>query len=159
MESISVIIADDHRITRMGIRTILEIAPDIRVVGEAADGYETLTKVNDLHADILVLDIEMPILTGIEVARILNGTNTPIAVLILSAYDDLEYIRGVLKAGAVGYLTKDEAPEHLVEAVRGIAHGEWGWFTNRVAEDVESLSKDIHPRQRAGQGLSRLVTK
>lgn len=136
MEMISVIIADDHKITRMGIRRVLEMAPDIQVVGEAKNGYEALLLVNDLHADVIILDVEMPVLTGVEVSRILHGTGTPIQVLILSAYKDRAYVEGVLHAGAAGYLTKDEAPNQLVNAVRGISHGEESWFSEKLMDDI-----------------------
>ncbi len=127
-----VLLAEDNEFVRRGIRKLLNKAPDIEVIGEAKDGTETLRLVNELQPDILLLDVEMPLLNGIEVARQLKKAGKRIRVLVLSAYDDLEYIQEMLVNGAAGYLIKDEAPERIVEAVRGVAQGEIGWVSPKV---------------------------
>jgi DNA-binding NarL/FixJ family response regulator len=132
MRPIRVALADDHQVVRIGVRSMLEKALDIVVVGEASDGAEALRLVAELAPDILLLDVEMPGMSGVEVARRLQASGSPVRVLALSAYDDAQYIAGLLASGAAGYLTKDEAIELIVDAVRGVARGERGWLSTRV---------------------------
>jgi len=134
MATIRVVLADDHPVVRSGIRSMLEKAPDIDIVGEANNGAEALRLVQELAPHVLLLDMEMPGLTGAEVARQLKASGSPVRVLALSAYDDKHYIMGLLAAGAAGYLTKEEAPEAIIDAVRGVSYGEQGWISRRVAE-------------------------
>jgi RNA polymerase sigma factor (sigma-70 family) len=140
---ISVLLADDHPIVRDGVRQLLERADDIEVIAEASDGQEALDLVFELNPDVLLLDMEMPIVTGIEVARQLASRESKVRILALSAYDDEEYIFGVLDAGAAGYLTKDEAPETIVDAVRGVATGDEGWISRRAADRIVARRKRI----------------
>lgn len=114
---------------RGGFRHLLEKAPDITVVGEACTGREALRLVGDLAPDVLVLDIQMPDLSGVEVAQHLHDTGAPVRVLVLSAHDEDDYITRMLSCGVAGYLTKDEAVESIAGAVRGVAHGETSWFS------------------------------
>ena len=130
---IRVIIADDHPITREGIKKFLTGVIDIEVVGEAKDGDSALQLINDLLPDVLLLDMEMPGKNGVEVARYLIEKNSCVQILALSSYDDKQFIVGLLAAGASGYLTKDEIPENILDAVRGVARGEKGWVSRRVA--------------------------
>lgn len=136
MTTMRVVLAEDHPITRAGIRNLLEKAADIDVVGEAGDGSETLRLVRELAPDVLLLDMELPGLKGVEVARQLQAAHAPVRILALSAYDDKEYIRGLLSSGAAGYLTKEEAPEAILDAVRGVARGEHGWLSRQVAAQL-----------------------
>ncbi len=131
-----VVLAEDNEIVRKGIRKLLIRAQDIEVVAEAKDGLEALRHVDELLPDILLLDVEMPLLNGIEVARQLNIIESKPRILVLSAYDDMEYIRKMLANGASGYLIKDEAPERIVEAVRSVAQGETGWVSPQVAKKL-----------------------
>ena len=101
---------------------MLEKAPDIVVVGEANNGMGALRLVAELAPDILLLDVEMPGMTGVEVARRLQASGSPVRVLALSAYDDPQYIAGLLASGAAAYLTKDQAREMIVDAVRRVAN-------------------------------------
>lgn len=137
MDKIRVVIADDHAIMRVGIRNILSRSSDINVVGEASNGAEAITLVEELSPDVLVLDMEMPIMDGVEVARQLRQNNSPVRILVLSAYDDRQYILEMLNLGAAGYLIKDEAPEVIVEAVQSIANGEKGWISRKAAVRVQ----------------------
>jgi DNA-binding NarL/FixJ family response regulator len=133
MEQIRVVLADDHAVMRMGIRNLLSYSPDIVVIGEAGNGLEALALVDELDPDVLLLDMEMPIMDGVEVARRLRHQSARVRVLVLSAYNDRQYISSVLQQGAAGYLTKDEAPDTIVEAVHAVAHGEQGWLSRKVA--------------------------
>jgi DNA-binding NarL/FixJ family response regulator len=135
---IRILLADDHPVARNGIRNLLDAAIDIEVVGEASDGEEALRLSQELTPDVLILDMEMPGLTGIEVATQLRDNNSSVRVLALSAHQDKEYISGLLASGAAGYLTKGESPQAIVEAVRGVARGEQGWVSREVAAQMAS---------------------
>ncbi len=133
MATIRIVLADDHPIVRDGVRLLLERDPALVVVGEVGDGAGALRLVAELAPDVLVLDMALPDMDGMEVARRLRESGAPVRVLGLSAHDDEAYITGLLATGAAGYLTKDEARERIVEAVRGVARGETGWLSRRVA--------------------------
>lgn len=135
---IRILLADDHPVARNGIRNLLDAAIDIEVVGEASDGEEAFRLSQELTPDVLILDMEMPGLTGIEVATQLRDNNSSVRVLALSAHQDKEYISGLLASGAAGYLTKGESPQAIVEAVRGVARGEQGWVSREVAAQMAS---------------------
>ena len=141
MNTISVVIADDHPVARQGACNLLSKAGDIEVVGEASNGLEVLNLVKTLSPDILLLDMEMPDLTGTEVARQLQAAKSSVRILALSAYDDREYIQGLLASGAAGYLTKGEIPQTIVNAVRGVARGEQGWVSRSVAAQMVTWSQ------------------
>lgn len=138
-DSIRVLLADDHARVRAGIRFMLERVDDIVIVGEASNGSEALDLVVELSPDILLLDIEMPKLNGMQVARKIQDEDLPVQILALSAYDDTEYINGMLESGVAGYLTKDEVPTLLYQAIRGVARGEFGWVSQRVSERIKTF--------------------
>lgn len=142
---IRVLLADDHPFVRAGIRNILQRTADIVVVGEADDGIQALQMVGELNPDVLVLDMEMPGLNGFAVAHQLRQEGSDLPVLALSAHEDKQYIMGMLSHGAFGYLTKDEVPETIVKAVRGVARGERGWVSQRVAARIAVWFKNEKP--------------
>lgn len=142
MSPTSVLLVDDHPVVRAGIRQLLEKAPDIDVVGEASNGDEALRLVKDLSPEVLLLDMEMPGLNGNEVAQKLQASGSPVRILALSAHDDKQYIQELLANGASGYLVKEEVPEAIVEAVRGVARGEQGWVSRRVAAQMSSWMRE-----------------
>lgn len=131
---IKILLVDDHISVRRGLRKILTKSPRMEVVGEARDGKEALALNDRLNPDIIVLDVEMPGMKGYEVARHLmeEGSSTP--VLALSGYNEKHYILGMFASGAVGYLTKDEAPEQLLTAVSEVAAGRKGWLSPSAAQ-------------------------
>lgn len=131
---IKVLLADDHPPLRAGMRARLEQEADITVIGEASNGKEALSMAKSMQPHLLVLDMEMPEMTGLEVAQRLKADGEVIRVLVLSAYEDAEYITKLLESGAVaGYLTKSESLETIVAAVRGVSKGEEGWLSREVA--------------------------
>ena len=142
MSKVSVVLADDHPITREGIKKFLISSIDIELVGEAEDGEEALHLANQLQPDVLLLDMEMPKMKGVDVARQLKENGSRVHVLALSTYDDKQYIIGILSAGACGYLTKEEVPENILEAVRGVARGEQGWVSRRVAALMSTWTRE-----------------
>jgi DNA-binding NarL/FixJ family response regulator len=146
MSQIRVLLADDHPIIRSGIRLLLEQASDISVVGETDRGNDVVKLVERLKPDVLLLDMEMPGQSGVDVAQELQQIGAPVRVLVLSAYDDDEYITSLLATGAAGYLTKEEALNTIVDAVRGVARGEEGWFSRRAAAQVVALARKEQAR-------------
>lgn len=139
MKTIKIIIADDHAGVRNGIRSILRHVSDIRVVGEASDGKAALDLVEQLSPDLLLLDMEMPILDGTAVIKRLAEEDHPVNVLVLSSYTDRAYIRAALEHGASGYLTKDEAPHKLIETIRKVAQGQEGLYSRKVENTLDQL--------------------
>ncbi len=138
MSTIRVVIADDHPIVRSGIRDLLERAIDIQVIGEASTGKEALLLVEEVVPDVLLLDMQLPDMKGIEVAQQLQQSGASVKILVLSAHDDPQYIHELMDTGAMGYLVKEEAPQVIVNAVRGIARGEQGWVSRSVAAQMVS---------------------
>ena len=118
---IHIVIADDHHLVRQGIRALLDSEHDIRVIGEAQDGLEALDIVAELKPDVLVLDINMPRLDGIEVVRKLNEININTQALILSMYSDESLVKRAFRCGARGYLLKRSVTEELLVAVRKVS--------------------------------------
>jgi DNA-binding NarL/FixJ family response regulator len=139
MTNIRVVLADDHPVVRSSIRELLNEAQGIEVIGEASNGYEALRLVENLTPDVLLLDMEMPGLKGIEVAQQLQQTQSPVNILALSTYDDKEYILGLLASGASGYLIKGESPQMIIKAIRGVARGEKGWLSRQVSVQINTF--------------------
>ena len=147
MAMIRVVLVDDHPVVRTGIRHLLEKTDDIVVVGETGEGSEALRLIDELAPDVVLLDMEMPGRTGVEIARQLHAAGSPARILAISAYDDEHYILALLSNGAAGYLTKDEAPERIHEAVRGVARGEEGWLSRRAAAQVIAWTRNGAPQK------------
>jgi len=124
MGKITVLLAEDHKVVRQGIRQFLDRERDIKVVGEASDGEEAVRLTGELKPDIVILDISMPKLNGIEAAKQIKQLDPRTIMLILTAYDYEEYIFPILEAGAAGYLLKDMSGHELVDAIRTVYRGE-----------------------------------
>jgi len=114
----TIILADDHKIVRQGVRALLEYEPDFNIVGEAADGAEALLLLERTRPDVLVTDISMPAYSGIELAEEIHRRRLPTKVIILSMHGDEPYISRALACGASGYVLKESGVEHTVAAIR-----------------------------------------
>lgn len=153
--SIRVVVADDQDLVRAGLVMILGAQPDLEVVGEAADGPGALDVATRLRPDVLLVDIRMPGLDGVEVTRRLAGPEVadPMAVVVITTFDLDEYVLGALRAGARGFLLKDAGPELLVQAIHAAANGDAliaPNVTRRLLETFaeqapEALSQPIDP--------------
>ena len=124
MENIRILIADDHAVLREGMRKLLEQEKDFQVVGEAGDGEEAVKLGSELKPDVVIMDIVMPKLSGVEATKLIKQASPSSAVLILTAYSDIRYILGLLEAGACGYVLKNARSSELVGAVRAVRSGE-----------------------------------
>ncbi|MHB0936811.1 MAG: response regulator [Armatimonadota bacterium] len=122
--NICVLLADDHTMVREGLRMILESQPDITVVGEAADGREAVRLTSRLHPDVVIMDIAMPELNGIEATRTIREQGSDARVIILSMHLSSEFVARALRAGALGYLLKVSASTELITAVRTVMQGQ-----------------------------------
>jgi len=155
MDKIRVLIADDHSILREGIRSLLENESDMEVVGEAEDGHMAVSMACELEPDVILMDIVMPRLNGIEATRQIRKKLPNTQILVLSMHDNEEYIRQVLANGAMGYILKDAAYNELLSAIRSVYRGEAVLspaITRLVIEDYLRWG-DLRPRN-VDNGLS-----
>jgi DNA-binding NarL/FixJ family response regulator len=129
---ITVLLADDHAYIRKGIRYLLEATPDMEVVATASNGIEAVARARLLQPDIVIIDLSMPLMNGIEATRQICGSCPSTRVLTLSIYDSLEYVHSALQAGARGYVLKDKIPEELLAAIRAIHDGK-RFFSHKIA--------------------------
>jgi DNA-binding NarL/FixJ family response regulator len=157
--SIRVLIADDQQLVRAGFTMILDAEADVDVVGEASDGREAVSEVRRLRPDVVLMDIRMPELDGIEATRQLAGSEDAPRILILTTFDLDEYVYEALRAGASGFLLKDTPPEQLVEAIRVVAGGDAllsPSVTKRVIEEFVAQKRPAQPKPR---GLDDLTAR
>lgn len=128
-QTIRVVIVDDHAGVRAGIRKLLLAAQDIIVVGEGANGQEAIQLAETKKPDVMLLDVELPILRGDEVVRRIQSSHPAVKVLAVSSYNDRQYIQGMLENGASGYIIKDEAPDLLLEAIYSVFASDQRWLS------------------------------
>ncbi len=128
---IRLLLADDHALVRDGIRARLMKVPEFEIVGEATNGKEALDLAKELRPDVLLMDVSMPLMNGLEAASQIRATCPEIAVLILSVYDNSEYVRGVVQAGARGYILKDISSTEMITAISSVASGGY-YFSSAV---------------------------
>ncbi len=121
---VKVIIADDHPLIRLGIRKLFDGAQDVEIMGEASNGQEAIELVEKHHPDVLIIDLQMPVMDGIQTMDYLQQHGSNVRILIVSAFNDTQYTSEVLSRGAWGYYLKEEAPTMIVEAVRQAARGD-----------------------------------
>ena len=141
MTKIRLLVADDHAVVRQGIRQILADTLDFEIVREASDGIQVLEKLRDCKVDVVVLDLSMPMMSGLEVIKQVRKEFPAVAILVLSFHSEEQYAVRVMKAGASGYLTKGSDPEELITALRSVARGRkyvTGTLAERLAVEIES---------------------
>jgi len=154
MAKTKVLIADDHAVLREGMSRLLSQEKDIEVVGEAGDGQEAVDMVGQFKPDIVLMDIVMPRLTGVEATKLIKKNNPSTCILILTAYSDIRYILGLLEAGASGYLLKSAKSDEIVGAIRAIKAGESvldSIATRKLLERVVNVSKETDEDKVRGQ--------
>jgi DNA-binding NarL/FixJ family response regulator len=134
---IKVLIADDHPVIRQGLKQILEEQPDMKVTAEARNGQQAIDLAGKADCDVVVLDLDMPGKSGLDVLKVLKESRPKLPVLILSFHPEEQFALRVLKAGASGYLTKESAPETLVKAVRRVSEGK-RYITGTLSESLAS---------------------
>lgn len=143
-EGIGVLLVDDQQLVREGLHALLNLYPDIRVLGEAANGLEALEQVQKLQPQVVLMDVQMPEMDGIAAARRMREIGLKAAVIILTTFDDDEYVFGGLLAGAAGYLLKDTPSEQLAGAIRAAAEGKvfiHPDVTSKVVSELSRLTK------------------
>jgi DNA-binding NarL/FixJ family response regulator len=149
MSAARVLIADDHAMVRQGLRRILDAESDLRVVAEAADGAAALAAVGEHPVELAILDVSMPVLTGLQAARRIVEEHPHVRVLMLSMHDNEQYLFEALRAGASGYVLKTAADRDLVEACRAVLRGEPFLYPSGIAV----LIRDFLDRARDGDAL------
>ncbi|MPY87326.1 MAG: response regulator [Luteitalea sp.] len=140
MSRIRVLVADDHTIVRQGLISLLQAEQEIEVVGQAADGAEAVAQAAALTPDIVVLDITMPRLSGLDAARRIREAQPTCRILVLTMHDDEEYVLKMTRVGAAGYIVKDGAAAELIEAIRSLAAGRT-YFAGRVSHAATGTSR------------------
>ena len=143
MKKIKVLIVDDHTLVRAGIRSLLALVEDIEVVGEASDGKEALVKVRQLMPDVVLMDLAMPVMGGLEATRRLRREFPRIKVLALTQYDDSEYVIPIIEAGACGFITKMSAFSELAAAIEAVYRGESYLSSTAATALVEEYQQKI----------------
>ena len=143
-ESIKIVIADDHPIVREGLATVLSMEEDLEVVGQAANGVEAVSLARDLCPDVILMDLQMPEMDGVQAIREIKAQSPEIGIIILTTYDTDEYIFSGIEAGARGYLLKDSSPAEVIEAIRTVHKG-YSLIQPRVATRVlDRVSQQAH---------------
>ncbi|HRN68960.1 MAG TPA: response regulator transcription factor [Promineifilum sp.] len=170
-ETIRLLLADDHAVVRSGLRLLLEAQPDLAIIGEAENGEEAIRRTAELRPDVVLMDIEMPGMNGIEAARRIKAQSPGTSVLALTMYEDDQYFFEMLRAGASGYVPKRAAPDELASAIRAVSRGEvfihpslagrlvQDYLQRRDVEVQEQPTGDLTPREQEvltliAQGLS-----
>jgi DNA-binding NarL/FixJ family response regulator len=157
--TIHVLIADDHAVFRWGLRTLLGSEPDMQVVGEAATGKEVLERAAELRPDVILMDIQMPQVNGIEATRRILEANPDVGVVVLTMFEDDESVFSAMRAGARGYVLKGAPPSEILKVVRAVGHGE-AHFGPEIAKrlmDFFSAPKPVSPEESFPDLTSREV--
>jgi DNA-binding NarL/FixJ family response regulator len=155
---IRVVIADDHAIVREGIRQVLDGSEGIQVVGEAADGLQAFSRAQELVPDVVVLDVSMPGESGLEVAKRLKRALPATRVLMLSVYDNTEFVLEAVRAGADGYLLKDSSPSELRGAIHRVVAGESA-FSAAAARQLSTALREEEARREKAERVASLTPR
>lgn len=154
MSQIKILIVDDHSLVRQGLKQILELEKDMEIIGQAGDGEEAITKVQQLKPDIVLLDINMPKLNGIQTLRRLKDIDKTIKVIMLTFHEDQEYLFETINLGANGYILKDAESESLVKAIRDVYKGSSYIYPTLASGLVEEFNRRDQRSQHAQRELS-----
>ncbi|MCA9868031.1 MAG: response regulator transcription factor [Anaerolineae bacterium] len=158
-DPIRLLLADDHAVVRSGLRLLLESQPDMAIIGEAETGEEAVRRTAELRPDVVLMDIEMPGINGIEATRRIKGQSPATAVLALTMYEDDQYFFEMLRAGAAGYVPKRAAPDELASAIRAVSRGDvfihpslagrlvQDYLLRRDTDEQEPPIDDLTPRE------------
>ncbi len=161
MEKIKILLAEDHKVVREGTRRLLESQSDLEVVGEASDGVEAVELAKKLKPEIIIMDVSMPRLNGIEATKQIKAIYPNIAILVLTGYDDDEYVFALLEAGAAGYLLKESSGDELIDAIRQVMTGEPVLHPRIMKKVLNRLRSPVEgqPTQTTGDVLSDRETE
>lgn len=144
-EPIRIVIADDHALIRQGLASVLNTRSDMEIVGEARDGEETVRQVESLKPDVLIVDIDMPVMSGVEAIEKIKKSSPETRSMILTAYDSDEYIFPGLEAGATGFILKSASPADVIDSVKSVARGESPIEPRIARRLVEKLNEPAVP--------------
>ena len=146
MNPIRILLVDDQALFREGLRAVLSAQPDFEIVGEAADGVEAVSQANDFRPHVILMDLRMPRLGGVEATRRIRAGHPTTQVIVLTTFDDDEDVFDALRAGAAGYLLKDASPDKLGDAIRAAARGESFLQPSIAAKVVAEFNRLSQPR-------------
>jgi NarL family two-component system response regulator LiaR len=141
MSAIRVLIADDHPIVREGLRTLVSSEPGLELVGEAVNGAEVICKSRALKPDVIILDLIMPIKSGLEAIKEIKKENNNVSILVLTSFAEEELVFPAIKAGALGYLLKDSSPDQLLQAIYNVYHGEASLHPTIALQLIHEISQ------------------
>ena len=153
MKRLRVLIADDHTLFREGMRQLLEMERDIEVVGEASDGIEVLAKTKELQPDVILMDINMPVVNGVTAISQVLAERPEVGIIVLTMFREDQYVFDAMRAGARGYLLKDAKPSDLIFAIRMVARGASlidPQMTTTVLKEFRRLASQVEPEQGVG---------
>jgi len=156
-ESINVMLVDDHEVVRSGLRMLLDNEADLLIAGEASTGSEAIQKAKELQPDIIIMDITLPDISGIEVTRQLLESGSPSKIIALTIHEDEQFFFTMLQAGASGYVPKRAAPKDLLDAIRLVYQGEiyiYPWMTKLLVDDFMSRAGEESSTREAMDGLT-----
>ncbi len=153
-EMIKLVIVDDHRVVRSGVKALIDTEPHMEVIGEASDGREAVTKVKSQEPDVVLMDLVMPEMDGVEATSKIAKISSAPEILILTSFSEEERIIQAIKAGATGYLIKDASPDELVQGIKDVYHGEStldpkvaGTVLRSVQNEPQDSSEDLTDRE------------
>ena len=151
MKPIRILLVDDQLLFREGLRAVLSAQPDFEIVGEAGDGLEAVSLAGELKPQVMLMDLRMPRLGGVEATRRIRAAQSAPQVIVLTTFDDDEEVFDALRAGAAGYLLKDASPEKLGDAIRAVAQGESFLQPSIAAKVVAEFNRLSQPRPAPGR--------
>lgn len=158
MDRISVLVVDDHTVAREGLRAMLDIDPQVHVVGEAANGFEALERVNELHPQVVLMDIRMPLLDGLEATRRIKAEFPTTAVIMMTSYDDDALVLDAVRAGAAGYLLKDASRALLCHTLGAVVGGGILIKASLLRKAINSLTQVTRPAESATSNVCDELT-